>query len=102
MSKLKHTPGPWKVREIGTQNYYEIGNGRHRTADVGKESDARLIAAAPEMLECLIKKFKLRRSKFYDDPRLSGGDWRSYLKDDIELIEKATGLPIDEVLQEAK
>jgi hypothetical protein len=64
--QAKHTPGPWKFRlrskdGIGTYSndirvYYDGGDGSDWVADVGCELDpvrhanARLIAAAPELL----------------------------------------------------
>jgi len=57
----KHTPGPWVVDEThlqGSVNNLEIG--RHITLcslNVGRDqclANARLIAAAPDMLEALI------------------------------------------------
>ena len=54
----QHTPGPWR---IGIQNYHAIITGPHglpvaRTQachDENWEANARLIAAAPELLEAL-------------------------------------------------
>jgi len=62
---MKHTQGPWKVEihnsvtEVWNQNTY-IASVRHdlfKTTEKSKqyESNARLIAAAPEMIELLIK-----------------------------------------------
>lgn len=60
MAEAKHTPGPWMVSEHGSdeiyfsEGYTEIGDGvglRVYTSAV--EADARLIAAAPELLEAL-------------------------------------------------
>lgn len=56
MSEMKHTPGPW---EIGTRKdgsrWFSIGNpatGPHYQADIFcSEADARLIAAAPDLLD---------------------------------------------------
>lgn len=61
-----HTPGPWKVCEVALNDYWIVGStigaadprdGR-RICDVAilnndKEANARLIAAAPELLEAL-------------------------------------------------
>ncbi len=49
-----HTPGPWKLTKIH-QDEWHI-NGRQicvGSGEFGAESDARLISAAPEMLEAL-------------------------------------------------
>lgn len=100
MSKLKHTPGPWKIsfssKEIASK-YIIDNNGTIITAvkpamnhTKNVLADARLIAAAPEMLEGLIWFVK----------RVRSGEVRSkktYAKF-VELIESATGLSIEEVL----
>lgn len=68
MSELKHTPGPWVVDQVaafadpedGHMIYAKSGNGhivceiRHAYAD-NQTANARLIAAAPELLEMLIE-----------------------------------------------
>lgn len=55
MSELKHTPGPW---ESFKGNIY--GKGMQRISSVtnfgnNQDANAKLIAAAPEMLEALHK-----------------------------------------------
>lgn len=66
MSEIKHTPGPWKVVESGDNNGYYVRKDEkdyylgetiicseiNQGYDVGK-SDAKLIAAAPELLKAL-------------------------------------------------
>lgn len=53
-TKAQHTPGPWTVTEIGT-----IEDDSHNPAQIAsisprnREANARLISAAPEMLEAL-------------------------------------------------
>lgn len=54
MSEVKHTPGPWKV--LKSDGYGAIvGNDKGDVVTPAGPSieDARLIAAAPEMLEAL-------------------------------------------------
>lgn len=57
--QTKHTPAPWISQE--TQKGYKIVDGFGFTISVvevgkyDKETNAKLIAAAPEMLETLIK-----------------------------------------------
>ena len=57
--KAKHTPGPWNVSEAGSIEFADgyIGeaydfNGTTKT-DLPMMANARLMAAAPEMLELL-------------------------------------------------
>ncbi|MFA5808703.1 MAG: hypothetical protein WC935_00015 [Thermoleophilia bacterium] len=44
-----HTPGPWKaqIRKVGS---HVTGPSGFAVAQVGKDDDARLISAAPELL----------------------------------------------------
>jgi hypothetical protein len=57
----QHTPGPWKAKErhanySGWVVLHETGNGLRRVDDkegVFSEANARLIAAAPQMLAAL-------------------------------------------------
>lgn len=63
MSESKHTPGPWRAKRINTFDepghvilwLDERGEHRRRLDYRGNfiERDARLIAAAPELLEAL-------------------------------------------------
>lgn len=113
--KLKHTPGPWKLlkndddRDYGRIPYFYIIKGECDIAEIHDDShdynykgyridyqqaeaNARLISTATEILEALIK-------------------YRSYIPETFEmesgityvdgLIEKATGLKIEEVLKNA-
>lgn len=57
---MKHTPGPWKY-ENDSQGFICDSSGSDVVADAWysrdhevQEANARLIAAAPELLECLI------------------------------------------------
>lgn len=59
MSEVKHTPGPWLVRTLenfGFNVVHYVGGDKFNIALVaktGNEHDARLIAAAPDLLEAL-------------------------------------------------
>lgn len=103
MSKLQHTQGDWKIRKTVD----ESGDYPFPTYDIlavhewGPESvacafqnpyNARLIAAAPEMLEELTTIFKGMNE--YD----RGGMDDYSITRLKELIEKATGMSIEEVL----
>ena len=47
----KHTPGPWSINgnKIDGNGYHIVSVNSHRTSE--GEANARLIAAAPELLE---------------------------------------------------
>jgi hypothetical protein len=75
MSKPKHTPGPWKAEkhgnaiEVWNQNTFvcSLDGKEFRTAhsQFEDEPNARLIAAAPEMLETIKRVFEnLEGSRF--------------------------------------
>lgn len=53
----KHTPGPWTVTEVGPAPRYMIAGAATSVAmtygQSGQQADARLIAAAPELLAAL-------------------------------------------------
>lgn len=61
--KTQHTPGPWKVNEhsevtfkdgrICDVDYYNVGRGEKGRYQLPHEANARLIAAAPELLDAL-------------------------------------------------
>jgi len=97
MGKLKHTPGPWEKRSIpkckraiyrkdkkGLCISLVLGDNLKEQAD----ANARLIVAAPEMIEALIKIY------MHSDLYPIDSDYV------INLIEKATGMSIEEVLDE--
>ena len=78
MSAAKHSPGPWKVCEP-TKTMHAIRSANGRTiADVGysgsfdgDEANARLIAAAPELLATLnTAKWMLERD-YIDDQKMT-------------------------------
>jgi hypothetical protein len=78
MSKLKHTPGPWEIKDIENDaNYIRIRGKklgfRYKIANVIAEfsneideskANARLIAAAPDILEILIGLSKYLRPRY--------------------------------------
>ena len=60
MSDTKHTPGPWKANFVISGAAYIFGGDRNFARvfnewqdEANREANARLIAAAPEMLEAL-------------------------------------------------
>ena len=101
MSKLKHTPGPWSKDYGHTEGHIKtLHNPKVHTKTVIKyrynmceeilteeeiEANARLIAAAPEMLEALINAYC----------NMDSGNF-----EEIEsVVKKATGLDITKVLE---
>ena len=91
MSKLKHTPGPWKYTISKIHGRHQISFAKNGSQiclmwNRGKEetrANALLCVVAPEMLDELIDSYK-----------------RSGLHQNI--IEKATGLSIEEVINERR
>jgi len=69
----KHTPGPWEVRYNTVIECWDIGKaGEERLAGklasvLSSEADARLIAAAPDMLDALRGAVDDNLSIVYDD-----------------------------------
>lgn len=86
------TPGPWFLGEmVSDRGPCVVGDGdsvvcEFTGAGPSVEADARLIAAAPEMLEMLIE----ARKEFDGLPRSLGYDFTHLPKLDA-LIAKATG-----------
>ena len=106
MSKLKHTPGPWIISDdVDFDSFISGPTGKFenvicsspRSYKRGKNGcknykpwhdNKLLIAAAPEMLEALIMIYKV----WHED---------SILISSVKaIIEKATGLTIEEILNE--
>jgi hypothetical protein len=104
MSKLKHTPGPWEMYPIDKYGHYEVRrkgdsechwitsliNGNDAVPDLETAKDnARLIAAAPDMLEALISVAK--KNKLDIESLVLVG----------KSLESATGQPIKEIIKDA-
>lgn len=92
MAQTSYTSGPWVLggcsgRMITTPDGY-VGNGF--IADVDTLANARLIAAAPELLEALQDMVALVKSRAYPQPDKPSSDWgRAEAAEDIIL--KALG-----------
>jgi hypothetical protein len=115
MSKLNHTPGPWKCWGNGdlllsvSPNRASVSDICHiHLIDEVKETNANafLIAASPDMLDVLIKNYttyQVLREVFENNhPDIWDMIRGAYLKTPgktREAIESATGLPIEEVLK---
>jgi MoxR-like ATPase len=81
VEKLGITPGPWRADDYGT-----VWAGRAWVVDTSNDENSRLIAAAPELLEALIRRALDSEYLSYDD-----------LEADIIIIERATGKSWEEV-----
>ena len=96
MSKLKHTPGPWNEEGIYVilryADKHDMDIEESDTIMPWSRDDARLIAAAPEMLEALI--YFSKRIKSGSAKNVKTKTYKKY----IELIERVTGKKIEEVL----
>ncbi len=109
---MKHIKGEWRLTVSISNKSYSIASDECIILQVIKDpivldetwerqlKDAKLIATAPEMLECLIDSIitdtderGCSRACLYCNLKKS-----CYTFKRIEVIEKATGLTIDEVL----
>lgn len=112
MSKLQHTPGPWKYTISKNSGRHQISDAKcggqvcaiwSRGKDI-TESNARLITAAPEMLEALITTYKAFNTDGHEHDcgqPCEGSECFSYCPN-IKIkqaIEKATGMSIEEILK---
>lgn len=97
MENAKHTPGPWRVgEEAGSEMIVYAPDGFavastvvfHRNHDQSKSANARLIAAAPELLEALIAFRDGGAGKNFDSWHES---YRPAIDKAIAAIAKATG-----------
>jgi hypothetical protein len=96
--KLKNMLGPWSfIRPEGSNGWYDVRN-RHginvATCYNYEEAEhhARLIAAAPDMLEALIRIWNYFSEYVADD-------FESVILLDVQKsIERTTGLSIDEIM----
>lgn len=102
MSKKAHTPGPWREGADGnTRVYGPDGMGEHSgiVADVFKgRANARLIAAAPDLLEALeqnVSAFMTLAGFGPEIKALIGDDGWSKIADAVQAsraaLSKATG-----------
>ena len=95
---MKHTPGPWKF-ELETKTIrscpanYWLASIDSWDGAVDHEANAKLIAAAPELLEAIEqmywKAFKLI-GEVKDLPQGKAEEWNQYLDIATKAIDKAT------------
>lgn len=90
MTQAQHTPGPWQFRDGGieTLNYHPIARINDDPAfKVQMEANARLIAAAPELLEAAEQ--SLIHLEVMVLPYAKDKDEISSVKDVIEICKAA-------------
>ena len=101
MNKSKHTPGPWSCGRKSTSRINKILSLENRMyvneiASMIKTKDelanAKLIAAAPELLSMVIGHVK-------DMSMCDPTDYKNLCREEIPIIEKATGQKIDDILK---
>ena len=97
-----HTNGPWMiegdqirtainsgVKHVAMVNYFNCGPGDPRTiTDEEHEANAKLIAAAPEMLEAL-----RRVDNYFTQP--GEDDWVRFCKEVLEPVRRAIKLAME-------
>jgi hypothetical protein len=102
--KPKHTPGPWRhegtfdsVVRGADNSYVAVSSGYQKGGWVSlTQANARLIAAAPEMLEALIEAYKINNHWGANNYH----KWSdSFEETVVKIIERATGLSIEEVVE---
>ena len=102
MMKTQHTPGTWSYEKSRSGNWFDIKPKGRERAFAGcygdeAEANARLVAAAPDMLDgnIGIKKIITGAELGKMTPEMA----ITLIKVIVEArIESATGLPIEEVL----
>jgi hypothetical protein len=74
----EHTPGPWRVEKFNDTKSWSIyaNGGTHSLASIRDAANARLIAAAPDMLEALTNALGWMERYAGDTNDLSGELWR--------------------------
>lgn len=104
MSNTKHTPGPWEriVYKTGERGFKIISGKKPWITQVAEASEiymdrgerhanAKLIAAAPELLEALIEANRFVKAL---KTHLPDGDWKDAINAGVEkmeaIIKKAT------------
>ena len=95
MSEFKHTPGRWETNPLNFRNSIRIFAGAKYIGSIGNSDDdqeitkanAKLIAAAPDLLQELINITKAQSKTWYDPE-----DFEIWAKSRAHAaIEKATG-----------
>jgi hypothetical protein len=103
MSKFNHSKGPWFYTGSCVWGVTQDSDGDpepYKIADSG-EDDARLISCAPEMLDALIEAFNVLNDVYNcpNNPLFRITKIKKDLTDIANIVEKATGLTMYEVMR---
>lgn len=91
MEKSKHTPGPWRTVTDDINHWVEVNNRIIMVTGPNGQANARLIAAAPDLLEALRYAAEVLQPHLqYDDEGDSAE--REAFDQAMEAIKKAEGL----------
>lgn len=82
------TPAPWTLKQHATNHQTLTGATAGLIADIHKDEDARLLAAAPELLACLCEMLGAAEMDCMDD---KSNVWRNLMNNAQVAIAKATG-----------
>lgn len=105
---MKHTKGPWIATDDYDVRQQKTGNiiciFEDSASSCFDENNARLIAAAPDMLDALVEEYVVIDNIFHSKSFLCGEPLNKMILQTIEkkkkAIERATGMSIDDVLNE--
>jgi hypothetical protein len=106
--KLQHTPGPWNYKMDITEKGFDVSSEKEIIASrypagwseydkIEMEANARLIASAPKMLDHIIEDATDELSNDYWVHK-PFSEWKCARSRLVKIIERATGLTIEEVL----
>jgi hypothetical protein len=95
---MKHTPGPWRLRELADDTLAVYGAGEYDIIfpkrGAPKDANARLIAAAPELLAALERLSWCANHTMYENP--DNLAMQEALTKSLAAIAKATGYAVSE------
>lgn len=84
------TPAPWTLKQHATNHQTLTGATAGLIADIHKDEDARLLAAAPELL-AVLRSIEAKADYGKDNPRRQTDILFDILELARDAIEKATG-----------
>jgi hypothetical protein len=88
---MRPTPGPWFARQTFSGNWdiaAEDGDGK-TLARTEKESDARLIAASPDLFECAASFVRRFGAAVECDEEINGGDAVDWIGENMAEFKNA-------------